>query len=180
MRLYRERSIGLIVDTQEKLFPHIDGHEALAVNMARLITGLQILGVPLLWAEQYTRGLGQTIPVLAELLREYPRFEKLSFSCCGEPSLLSALKLSGRRCVIIAGIEAHVCVLQTALDLLSGAFLPVVVEDCVSSRRQADKAAALQRMRQEGTRITTSESLLFELLGAAGTDTFRQISRLVK
>jgi nicotinamidase-related amidase len=180
MRLYRERSIALIVDTQERLFPHIDGHEALAGNMARLIRGLAILRVPLLWAQQYTRGLGETIPVLAELLREHPRFEKMSFSCCGEPSLLSALKLSGRRCVIIAGIEAHVCVLQTALDLLSERFVPVVPEDCVSSRRPADRAAAIERMRQEGTRITTSESLLFELLGAAGTDTFREISRLVK
>jgi nicotinamidase-related amidase len=180
MRLHRGHCIGLIVDTQERLFPHIDGREALAQGMERLIRGLGVLGVPLLWVQQYTKGLGETIPALAELLQPYPRFEKLSFSSCGEPGLLSALRLSGRRSVLIAGIEAHVCVLQTVLDLLTLGFQPVVAEDCVSSRRPADKAVAIARMRQEGARITTCESLLFELLGAAGTETFKAISRLVK
>jgi hypothetical protein len=180
MRIFRDRCIGLVIDTQEKLFPHMDAREALSGSMEKLIRGLAILGVPQMWVQQYTKGLGQTIPPLAGLLAPYPRYEKTAFSCCGEPTLLSALKLSGRRCVIVSGIEAHVCVLQTVLDLLALDFMPVVVEDCVSSRHALDRAAALARMRQEGARITTVESVLFELLGAAGTDTFKAISKLVK
>jgi hypothetical protein len=167
MHLHRDHSIGIVVDVQEKLFPYIHEHDRFAAATSRLVRGLKILGVPVL-------------APLRELLRDCPLFEKISFSCCGDPSILRALKLSGRRYVIVAGVESHACVLQTTLDLLVEGFHPVVVEDCVSSQRQADKQVAIERMRQEGARITTSESILFELLERAGTETFRQISRLVK
>ena len=180
MHLHKDHCIGIVVDAQERLFPHIHEHERLAAATARLIRGLKILEVPVLAVQLYTKGLGETIAPLAALLEDCPRFEKISFSCCADPSILRALKLSGRRCVILAGFESHACVLQTTLDLLVKRFLPVVVEDCVSSQREADKRVALERMRQEGARITTCESVLFELLGEAGTETFRQISRLVK
>jgi len=180
MHLRRDHSIGIVVDVQEKLFPYIHDHDRFAAATSRLVRGLKILGVPVLAVQLYTKGLGETVAPLRELLRDCPLFEKISFSCCGDPSILRALKLSGRRCVIVAGVESHACVLQTTLDLLVEGFLPVVVEDCVSSQRQVDKQVAIQRMRQEGARITTSESILFELLERAGTETFRQISRLVK
>jgi len=180
MRLHRADCIAIVVDTQERLFPHIDGRDELAAGMGKLVRGLQALEVPLLLVQQYTRGLGETIEPIRVLLEGCPRYEKITFSCCGEPALLEALRRSGRTVVILAGIEAHVCVLQSAVDLQAEGFLPVVVEDCVSSRRPLDRRVALERMRQEGARVTTAESLLFELLERAGTDTFKEISRLLK
>jgi len=106
--------------------------------------------------------------------------EKTAFSCCGEPAFRSSLVQSGRNSVIICGIEAHVCILQTAVDLLEEGYLPVVVADCTGSRNPADKEIALERLRVEGAVITTCESILFELAGEAGTDQFKAISRLVK
>jgi nicotinamidase-related amidase len=180
MHLHTDHCIGVLVDAQERLFPHIHEHDAFAAAATRLIRGMKILGVPVLSVQLYTKGLGETIAPLRVLLEDCPKFEKIAFSCCGEPSILRALKVSGRRCVILAGFESHACVLQTTLDLLVEGFLPVVVEDCVASQREADKRVAIERMRQEGARITTCESILFELLGGAGTETFRQISRLAK
>jgi nicotinamidase-related amidase len=180
LRVQKERSIGLLVDAQERLFPFIDGHDRFAAAASRLIRGLQALEVPVMAVQMYTKGLGETVAPLRDLLHGNPPFEKITFSGCDEPALLRALKLSGRRCVIVAGFEAHACVLQTTLGLLAEGFLPVVVEDCVGSQRDADKRVAVERMRQEGARITTSESILFELLEKAGTETFRRVSRIVK
>jgi hypothetical protein len=180
MHFHRDHCIGIVVDAQEKLFPHIHEHDRFLAATSRLVRGLKILEVPILKVQIYTKGLGETVAPLQELLRGFPLFEKISFSCCGEPSILRALKLSGRRCVIVAGFESHACVLQTTLDLLVEGFIPAVVEDCVSSQREADKRVAIERMRQEGARITTSESILFELLERGGTESFRQISRIAK
>ncbi len=180
MRLYRDHCLGMVIDVQQRLFPHIDGHDELAARLDTLVRGLAELGVPLLVTQQYTRGLGETIEPLRALLVGQPTFEKISFSCWGDEGIAGAIRRSGRRCVIVAGIEAHVCVLQTTLDLLAAGFLPVVVEDCVSSRHPLDRRVALERLRQEGARVSTAESLLFELLERAGTETFRRISRLVK
>jgi hypothetical protein len=180
MRLKLAESMGIIVDVQDRLFPHIDGHEALAASLERLVRGLAVLEVPLLWGEQYPKGLGGTIEPLRTLLAGRPRFEKLCFSCCGEPTFFDEIRRAGRRTVILAGLETHDCVLQTCLDLLESGFSVAVVEDAVGSRRPVDRRVALERMRQEGARITTVESLLFELIRRAGSDTFRQISRLVK
>jgi hypothetical protein len=180
MHLHRDRSIGIVVDVQEKIVPYIHEHERLTAAISRLVRGLKILEVPLLPVQLYTKGLGQTVEPLRGLFAGRAWFEKMAFSCLGESEFLRELKLSGRRCVIVAGIESHACVLQTVLDLLVERFIPVVVEDCVGSQRPADKAVAIERMRQEGARITTSESILFELLGISGTEIFRQISAIVK
>jgi nicotinamidase-related amidase len=141
---------------------------------------LSILGVPLLATEQYPAGLGPTIHSIREILKHSETIEKISFSCCGEPRFLSALDDLGRKNVIICGIEAHVCVLQTVTDLAAKAYLPVVVADCISSRNSRDRELAIERMRTEGAVITTAESILFELAGVAGTGEFKSISRLVK
>jgi nicotinamidase-related amidase len=180
MRILKERTAAIIIDVQERIFPVIWENEKLTKNLSTLIQGLKIMNVPVFITEQYVKGLGPTIEPVAFLLPTHQRIEKMSFSCCDEPRFLEGLAVSGKENVIIAGIESHVCVLQTALDLKRNGYNPVVVEDCVSSRKENDKHFAIERMRQEGAVITTVESLLFELLRYSGTEQFRGISRLVK
>ncbi len=180
MRILHEATVAVVVDIQEKLLPHIYDGESLLRNCLKLIEGLKILSVPLIFTQQYTKGLGPTVAPVVKLIPEFEHIEKNSFSCCEEPAFKERLALTSRKNVILCGIESHVCVLQTCLDLIDTGYTPVVVEDCVSSRKPDDKAVAIERMRQEGARITTLESVLFELTRRAGTDTFRSISKLVK
>ena len=170
----------MFVDIQERLFPHMEDSEELLERTGLLVKGMQILKVPLLHTEQYPKGLGPTIPELGLLLEGERAVEKIAFSCCDEAVFMDRLKVHSPEIVIIAGIETHVCILQTCLDLIAAQYVPVLVADCTSSRRRADKQVALERMRQEGVGVTTSESLLFELCRFAGTDEFRSISQLVK
>lgn len=180
MKIQKDQSIGLAIDIQDRLLPHIHQQEAMLKRISLLLKGMQILDIPVLITEQYPRGLGPTNEAVRQHIHSFHPIEKMAFSCCGEDRFLKAVKDSGKSFVIICGIETHVCVLQTAMDLLQGGYMPVIISDCVSSRTPLDKATALERMRQEGAIISTSESILFELLGVAGTDTFKQISKLVK
>ncbi|MCU4174976.1 hydrolase [Carboxylicivirga sp. N1Y90] len=180
MRVEKSNAVALIVDIQERLFPHIDGYQELEKNVGILIGGLKALEVPVLVTEQYVKGLGASIPSVEELIAQDPHVEKMAFSCCDEPKFTETLELTTKRFVIIAGIESHICVLQTAIDLKERGFNPVVVEDCVGSRNPANKANAMERLRQEGVIVSTYESILFELCRYAGTDAFKTISKLVK
>lgn len=180
MRVSRHESLGVIIDIQDRLFPHIYQHEVLEKNVMILIQGLQLLQIPILVTQQYTRGLGETIPSIAEMVKPVHRIEKITFSCCGESNFLAELTRLNKKFIIIAGIEAHVCILQTVPDLIDNGFIPVVVEDCVSSRKENDKRIAIERIRQEGGIITTYESILLELCSVAGSETFKSISRLIK
>lgn len=180
MRVTAEDSLCLVIDVQEKLLPAMDAGEATLSRIHRLIDGLKILGLPFLLSEQYPKGLGPTVPSVKERLADVPVMAKVAFSCCDDPALLEALLASGRKNIIVCGVEAHVCVQQTVVDLAALEFRPVVVADCVTSRRADDRALALERVRSEGAVVTGSESLLFELTRTAGTDTFKAISRLVK
>ena len=168
----------VVVDVQQKLLDHIPVAGTLVENCRRLICGAQVLEVPVAATEQYPAGLGSTVDVLAELLDEIP--EKLRFSCAecldwdapGEGDLQ-------RDQVVICGIEAHVCVTQTALDLAAQGFGVFVVADAVASRHKLDWKTALRRLADSGIVVLTTESVLFEWCEVAGTDEFRQISRLV-
>jgi nicotinamidase-related amidase len=180
MRILREHCACVVIDIQERLFPVMDLGEAFLERTRILLEGLRILEVPVLVTEQYPRGLGPTLRQVSEILDSTEILEKLAFSCCDEPDFLVRLDALGRTQVIICGIESHVCVLQTVLDLLEKDYLPVVVADCTTSRKKTDKEIALERMRQEGAVITSSESILFELARVAGTGTFKAISALVK
>lgn len=206
MRIILEQTSALLIDVQERLFPHMYEQETLEHNLPILLTGLRILGVPLLVTQQYTKGLGSTIPALQETLGwttssafaaqkraastdpagtpvptgDAPYIEKIAFSCFDEPAFTKAFEALGRKRILLAGIEAHVCVLQTAVDLQQAGYTPVVIENCTSSRRENDKRIAFERLRAEGILVSTYESILFELTREAGTDTFRAISRLVK
>lgn len=180
MRILKEESCGLVIDIQEKLFPHIHQYEYLEKNTEILIKGLKILDIPILVTEQYRKGLGLTIPSVREALNEFNTIEKIAFSCCDSNDFISALKILNRKNVIITGIETHVCVLQTVIDLIDLGYQPVVVEDCISSRKESDKNTAIQRMRTEGAVITSFESILFEIARISGTEKFKVISKLVK
>ncbi len=180
MRIKAEDCVFVQVDVQERLFPHIQNNEELEKNLVTLVKGLQLHEIPMIVNEQYKKGIGETIASLKELTDEYPHFEKTSFSCCGNEDGLCAIKDTGKKVVILAGIETHVCVLQTALDLLEEGLQPVLVTDCVNSRKEKDKDIAIKRMIQAGVIPTTYESLLFELTVNAKNPVFKEISKLVK
>ncbi|MCX6286008.1 MAG: hydrolase [Bacteroidetes bacterium] len=180
MRILKDDTCLLVIDFQERLFPYIYENEELSKKVPLLINGIKTLEIPIFVTEQYTKGLGVTVQPIAEALGDIPRIEKSSFSCCDEPRFNLEMATSGKDVVIIAGIESHVCVLQTVIDLAHQGVQAVVVEDCISSRRPNDKAIAIERMRREGAIITTSESILFELLRSSGGETFKAISKLVK
>ncbi len=180
MRIKRENTAGIIIDIQERLYPFIHDNENLTKNTVRLIQGLKVLQVPIIVTEQYSKGLGNTIKPVQEALGDYAHIEKGSFSCCGSDEVCSVMKNADRKNIIICGIESHVCVLQTTIDLLSMGYQPVLIEDCVSSRNPNDKRIAVERMRQEGAIISTYESILFELLEVSGTEMFKAISKIVK
>ena len=180
MRIRAAESLCVIVDVQQRLFPHMHAGEHLLERLKILIRGLRVLEIPLVVTQQYTRGLGPTIDPLLEVLGEFDPVEKIAFSCCGEKAFIERLGTAGRKRILLAGIESHVCVLQTAVDLAAEGYTPAVVADCVSSRYAADKEIALRRYEAEGAILTTSESILFELTREAGTPVFKQISALVK
>jgi nicotinamidase-related amidase len=180
MRILQNETTAVVIDLQEKLLPHIHESQIILQNNLKLIEGLQILSVPIIITQQYTRGLGETVPSIVSKFSGFRYIEKLSFSCYEESAFREQLSFSGKQNVILCGIESHVCVLQTCLDLIDNGFFPVVVEDCIGSRKTDDKIIAIERMKQEGARMTTLESLLFELTRSAGNDAFKSISRLVK
>lgn len=169
-----------LVDVQERLFPFIQNKASLEKNLEILIKGLQLHEVPMIINEQYKKGIGETIEPLRELVEEYPHFEKTTFSCCGNEDGLAAIKALGKKQIIVAGIETHVCVLQTCLDLLEEGFQVILVTDCCSSRKISDKDMAITRLIQAGAIPTTYESLLFELTVNAKHPRFKEISALVK
>ena len=180
MRILKEDTLAVVIDIQGALFPLIHEHEKLEKNTIRLIKGLKALEVPMIVTQQYTAGLKPTIPSVAEAIGEFEHIEKMSFSCCDEPKFDEELSLSTKRKIIVFGIETHVCVLQTTMDLIDRGYQPIVVENCVSSRNPNDKNMAIERMRAAGAIITTYESILFELLRYSGTPEFKAVSKIVK
>jgi nicotinamidase-related amidase len=187
MRVKREDVIGLVIDLQERLLPHIHDAPALESRVVRLIQGLATLEIPLLVTEQYRKGLGATVPAIADALRAggasaalENAVDKLSFSAVGDKGFLEQLRARRKKFVLLFGVETHVCVLQTALDLIDLDFIPVLIEDCSGSRQPEDRRIAIERMRAEGVIITSAESILFELCRVAGTAQFKALSQLVK
>lgn len=168
----------LVVDMQEKLLPSILHQELVTWNIRRLLDAASVLNVKMLATEQYPKGLGHTTPVLASYFDSIP--EKLAFSCCGVDGLMDATKESSIHKVLLVGIEAHVCVQQTALDLMGDGFEVYLAVDAVGSRNGLDKQIALRRMESSGATLTTVEAAMFEWCQQAGTPEFKQISQLVK
>jgi nicotinamidase-related amidase len=170
----------LVIDIQERLVPVMEESEQFVENCGKLIQGLQILGLPLLVTQQYTKGLGETVEEIKSVIKDFYFIEKKDFSCFDEPMVAEKLALLGIQNVIICGIESHVCVLQTAIDLKEAGYTPVVVMDCVSSRSFDTVDLAMERFRHEGILMTSMESILFELTRSASAPEFKEISKLVK
>ena len=168
----------LVVDVQERLVPAIAGHRRVVWNIRRLVDGAKILGLPVVATEQYPKGLGPTVAELAGRLGEIP--SKLTFSCGGCPGLFDELEHRGIHKLLVCGVEAHVCVQQTVLDLLAGAWQVYVAVDAVGSRYEIDYRTALGRMESAGATRTTTEAALFEWCQVAGTPQFKAISQLAK
>ena len=170
----------LIVDIQEKLSRTMHAREEFIANVQRLVRGARALGVPIVWAEQNPKGLGPTVPEVAELLRDLTPISKFSFSCGASEPCMQQLRQIGRTHVLIAGIETHVCVYQTALELLEKGYHVEVVADACSSRTLQNKQIGLDKMRGAGAAITCVETALFELLKVAEGPVFKQILQIVK
>jgi nicotinamidase-related amidase len=181
MRIVRDKTAGVIIDVQDRLLPHIFEGERVLQKISTLIQGLETLGVPLIVTEQYPKGLGPTDERLMSIFSTPPEpVIKGSFSCCDDAIFERHLHENQREIVLIAGIEAHVCLLQTTIDLIDHEYVPVVVADATSSRNPRDAEIALRRMEQAGAVLTTVESVLLELTRFSGTDEFKTISRLIK
>ncbi len=180
MRITKENTVGLIIDIQDRLVPAMWEKEVLLKNCQVLIQGLSELEIPLLVTQQYSKGLGETIPEIKSVISDFSFIEKRNFSCCDELVVIEKLKELDAKNIIICGIESHVCVLQTAVDLKEAGFNPIVVMDCVSSRSKESIETAKERFRFEGIMMTSYESILFELARSSASPEFKAISRLVK
>ena len=177
--LDRNKSALLVIDIQERILGVIHESERVIENTLKLIKGVKVLNVPVYYTEQYPKGLGETSIRLKEGL-DGDAVQKMSFSCSGAEDLFDEFKQKGLEQIIVCGIESHVCVQQTVLDLLANNFQVDVAADAVSSRRLFDYETALRRMQANGAEVTTTESVLFELLNVCGTDEFKAVSKLVK
>lgn len=174
----RRDSALLVVDVQGKLITLVPGHERIIWNIRRLLDAAKLLGVPAMGTEQYPKGLGPTVPVLAERLGTIP--DKLAFSCgaCGD--LFNGLDERGIVKILVVGIEAHVCVQQTVHDLLAAGFRVYLAVDAIGARYDIDRDTAFRRMESAGATLTTTEAAMFEWCEASGTPEFKEISRLVQ
>ncbi len=177
MLLQRDSSCLLLIDVQEKLTPLVMNSEELITNCKWLMNIASELDVPLLVSEQYSKGLGKTVEPLRSLMPGDVDIDKLHFSCYRDANFLKTWGRLNKKQAIIAGIETHVCVLQTALDLLRVGIDVYVVVDAVSSRHQLDNQYGLERMRAEGVQLVTREMVFFEWMEQAGTSVFKALSR---
>lgn len=179
-RLRRANAGLLVIDIQDNLLPLIFEKERLVRNSVLLIKGAQVLKLPIFVTEQYRKGLGLTTPEIASAIAGFAPVEKVTFSSCGAPGLVATLKSSGITDVLLCGMETHVCVLQTCLDLLVDSFNVFVVADAVSARNPENTRLAMDRMRGAGALIVSTEMVFFELLERAATDEFKQVLALVR
>lgn len=180
----KNRTIFVAVDYQTKIIKAMQDAEGIEDRAARLIKGARILDVPVIVTQQYTKGLGEATDKIKEALGEYEPIEKTTFGAYGTPEFRSRFSAEARKAsadsVVIFGIEAHVCLMQTALDLIDAGYRVFIPVDCISSRKEIDKRAAVQRMRHAGAIVCTYESVLFELLKGCEEPEFKAISALVK
>jgi len=180
MRIKPEETMAVVIDYQSKLMPAIFENEVLIAKSAILLQGLKELEIPMIVSQQYTKGLGETVEPIAEAIGEFEAFEKKTFSLYQDEELKKAIDASGKKNAVICGAEAHICVLQTVIDLCEAGYNVFLVEDCIGSRKPNDKAIALKRAEKEGAFLTTYEEVLYELTMGAANPHFKAISKLTK
>jgi len=178
--LKTEKTALLIIDIQERILPVINNNQIVVENTIKLIKGFNVLQLPIYFTEQYPKGLGPTHKAIADELDDLQPFDKMSFSCSGAGDLFGEFEKKNLSQIVVCGIESHVCVQQTVLDLIENGIQVNLAADAVSSRKEIDYKIALDRMRHQGAEVTTTESILFELLNVCGTPEFKAVSKIVK
>tara|TARA_R110000787_G_scaffold16622_18_gene50557 strand:+ start:3790 stop:4332 length:543 start_codon:yes stop_codon:yes gene_type:complete len=180
MLLQRDESVLLVIDVQERLLPAMNDPRMVVEHSGMLLQAATELAVPIMVSEQYPKGLGLTVSPLRELAAGGRIFEKMAFSCADEADIIKHLRSLGRRQLVLCGIEAHVCVLQTALGLRREGYDVFVAEDAISSRASENMAAGRRRMAANNIEMVSTEMVIFEWLQVAGTPEFKTLSKLIK
>ena len=178
--LAADKCVLLVVDIQKAFVGHISELERVIERSKIMIQAAKLLEMPIVVTEQYPKGLGHTLGPIREILGDCLYYDKVTFSCCQDDSIKKVLQNFNRSQVLIVGIETHVCILQTAYDLLAMHLQPYIAVDAVGSRRESDRQVALQRLQQDSVTLTTTEAAIFELTGSAKHPAFKEISNLVK
>lgn len=176
----RHRCVVVVVDLQDKLLDKIKVAKTVVQNTAKAVQAADILGAPVLWTEQYPKGLGPTTKAIAQVMKDREPMAKTAFGCMGDAGFTSALNALGRTQLLITGVETHVCILQTALGALQEGFEVFVAADAVASRSKEQHKAGLDRMKHAGVEVVTLEMALFEMLGEAGSPEFKAMLPLIK
>jgi len=170
----------VVVDVQEKLFPYVKNKEEIKSRIIKLIKTAKLFSIPTLISEHYPKGLGRTIEEIKKEVEGIPKIDKVTFSCGGSKAFVEKINSFGRKKIILCGIETHICVAQTAFDLLENGYEIFVVVDAISSRNDIDHDTGIKRMSKAGVIITTSEAVMYELMEEAGTPLFKEFLKLVK
>jgi nicotinamidase-related amidase len=180
-KLKKDDTLLVVIDFQEKILPAMHGFEKAVGAAVKLLEGFEILGLPYIATQQYTKGLGETLPEVKEAAKDFKYIEKSAFSLLAQPEVAAALEESGKKSLVLIGAEAHVCVLQSAIDLAENGYDVHVAVDGIASREKFSKKTAIKQMLFAGIVVETAESVLFKLLeNDSRSDTFKAISKLVK
>lgn len=178
--LTKEETVLVLIDIQGKLAEIVDESAFVIDSIVRVVKGAKVLGLPILWLEQYPKGLGPTVAAIADELEGVTPIEKITFSAYDTAAFVEQLQAIGRKKVLLAGIETHICVYQTAAHLLANGYEVEVLADCVTSRMAGNREVGIQKMLQLGANITSVEMALFEMQQIAQGDAFKAISKIVK
>jgi nicotinamidase-related amidase len=178
--LSKENTALIVVDVQEKLLPFVIDKEKVVDNIKMMIKFAHIMNIPVILTEHYPKGLGITVPEINELLTEYKPKEKFIFSCFGSTGFTKKLKELGVKRIMICGIESHICVEQTTLDAMDSGYEVHVIADAVSSRTQRNRDIGIEKMRQFGAVISSTEMAMYEIMERADTKEFKEVLKLVK
>lgn len=176
----RQDTALVVIDFQERLMPAIADNEEVERRAAKLIKGAKVLGLPVVVTQQYTKGIGSTVDTVTEALGDFQHIEKTTFSCMRTEEFREKIKKLGRKNIIVCGVEAHICVLQTVLQLMDEGYNVYIAVDCIGSRNENDKLWGITRMGEAGAVVTTYESALYELLQDSKAEGFKEISAIVK
>lgn len=180
MKTAKEKTVAVAIDFQEKLMRVMEDPKGLEKTVAAFMEGIKVLGIPVIVTQQYTKGLGETTEGIKEKMAGSMSVEKTSFSALKTREFEEKIKETGRDTVLLCGIETHICVMQTAMDLLEKGYKVFVIADCTASRKESDKNCGIRRMERAGAVITTYEAILFEILEDAKNEGFKEISRIIK
>jgi nicotinamidase-related amidase len=180
MKLKNERSVLVIIDVQTKLLSVMHNYPLLLENLKKLIRGAQVLEVPIIFTEQYPKGLGQIHPEIVSLAPDQNPVSKMAFSCCSEENFMNELRKTNRDQVIVCGIESHICVYQTCRDLIDKKYEVHLVTDCISSRRPENTELSVTKLQAYGVFPTSVEMALFEMLKDASNEAFKKIAKIIK